>query len=95
MRHAYHLFVIRHRDGAEARRRLYHRLRQRDILVQVHYLPVYLHPWYAAKYGYAPGLCPEAERYYAGCLTLPCFPELSDEQQEHVIVEVRRQAVLV
>jgi UDP-4-amino-4,6-dideoxy-N-acetyl-beta-L-altrosamine transaminase len=95
VRHAYHLFVIRHRGGAEARRRLYHRLRERDILVQVHYLPVYLHPWYAEKYGYAPGQCPEAERYYAGCLTLPCFPALSDTQQEHVITEVRRQAVLV
>jgi UDP-4-amino-4,6-dideoxy-N-acetyl-beta-L-altrosamine transaminase len=94
-RHAYHLFVVRHRGGAEARRRLYHRLRERDILVQVHYLPVYLHPWYAEKYGYAPGLCPEAERYYSGCLTLPCFPALSDEEQEHVIAEVRRQAVLV
>jgi dTDP-4-amino-4,6-dideoxygalactose transaminase len=95
VRHAYHLFVIRHCGGAEARRLLYHRLRERNVLVQVHYLPVYLHPWYAERYGYAPGLCPEAERYYAGCLTLPCFPALSGEQQELVIKEVGRQAVLV
>jgi perosamine synthetase len=88
-RHAHHLFVIRHRDGADARRRLYHRLRENGILVQVHYLPVYLHPWYAATYGYQPGLCPEAERYYAGCLSLPCFPALSDEQQDRVIMQVR------
>ncbi len=45
-RHAYHLFVVRHRDGASARRRLYDRLRARGILTQVHYLPVYRHPWY-------------------------------------------------
>ena len=95
VRHAYHLFVVRHTGGAEARRRLYHRLRERDILVQVHYLPVYLHPWYAKTYGYAAGLCSEAERYYAGSLTLPCFPALSDEEQEQVIDEVRRQAVRV
>jgi perosamine synthetase len=85
--------VVRHRDGAEARRRLYHRLREQGILVQVHYLPVYLHPWYAKTYGYGPGLCPEAEHYYAGCLSLPCFPALSAEQQEQVIAEVREAMV--
>jgi perosamine synthetase len=88
-RHGYHLFVVRHRDGAEARRRLYERLRGRGILVQVHYLPVYRHPWYAETYGHRPGLCPEAERYYAGCLSLPCFPALSRTDQDRVIAELR------
>jgi UDP-4-amino-4,6-dideoxy-N-acetyl-beta-L-altrosamine transaminase len=88
-RHGYHLFIVRHRDGAEARRRLYLRLRERGILCQVHYVPVYRHPWYAETYGYAPGLCPEAERYYEGCLSLPCFPALTDADQHRVIAEVR------
>ncbi len=81
--HAYHLFVVRHRDGAEARRRLYDGLRERGIRAQVHYVPVYLHPYYRDAFGYEPGLCPEAERYYAGCLSLPCFPALTDEEQQH------------
>jgi perosamine synthetase len=88
-RHAYHLFVVRHRDGAEARRRVYERLRERGIYTQVHYTPVYLHPWYAKTYGYEPGLCPEAERYYAGCLSLPCYPGLTDAEQDGVIAELR------
>jgi perosamine synthetase len=88
-RHAHHLFVVRHRAGAEARRRLYDGLRERDILAQVHYLPVYLHPWYRSAYGYAEGHCPAAERYYAGCLSLPCFPTLSDRRQESVAAAVR------
>ena len=50
-RHAYHLFVVRVRD----RRALYDALRERGILAQVHYLPVYLHPYYRETYGYAPG----------------------------------------
>jgi perosamine synthetase len=90
--HAYHLFVIRHRDGAAARRMLYDRLRERGIYPQVHYAPVYQHPWYAKTYGYAPGMCPEAERYYAGCLSLPCFPALTDGEQDLVIDALRELA---
>jgi perosamine synthetase len=88
-RHAHHLFVVRHRDGAEARRRMYEGLHARGILAQVHYLPVYRHPWYARTYGYREGLCPAAERYYAGCLSLPCYPALTLEQQERVAGAVR------
>jgi perosamine synthetase len=88
-RHAHHLFVVRHRDGAKARRRLYEGLHARGILAQVHYLPVYRHPWYARTYGYREGLCPAAERYYAGCLSLPCFPTLTRAQQEQVAGAVR------
>jgi dTDP-4-amino-4,6-dideoxygalactose transaminase len=84
-RHAYHLFAIRLRDGAQARRALYDGLRERDILAQVHYVPVYFHPWYARTFGYAEGLCPEAERYYSGCLSLPCYPTLGDEAQQRVV----------
>src|SRR4029077_17380108 len=83
-RHAHHLFVVRHRDGAPARRRLYDGLHMRGILAQVHYAPVYLHPWYRDTYGYREGLCPAAESYYAGCLSLPCFPALADREQEQV-----------
>ena len=88
-RHAYHLFVIWHRGGAEARRRLYDGLHEREILVQVHHVPVYLHPWYRRTYGYEPGLCPEAERYYGACLSLPCYPTLTESDQQRVIEAIR------
>jgi perosamine synthetase len=88
-RHGRHLYVVHHRDGAPARRRLYDGLRERGIYAQVHYLPVYLHPWYQQSYGYGTGLCPAAEDYYAGCLSLPCFPALTDAEQESVAAAVR------
>jgi perosamine synthetase len=88
-RHAYHLFVVRLRAGADARRRLYDGLHERGILAQVHYLPVYRHPWYQTSYGYAQGMCPAAEAYYAGALSLPCFPALGDGEQEQVVAAVR------
>jgi perosamine synthetase len=83
--HAYHLFVI----GVADRRGLYDALRSRGIFSQVHYLPVYRHPWYRETYGYAEGLCPAAEAYYAACLSLPCFPGLTEAEQEDVIAAVR------
>lgn len=83
--HAHHLFVVRCREGAGARRALYDALHARGILVQVHYVPVYRHPYYRERYGYAEGLCPEAERLYLGCLSLPCFPDLTDDDQQTVI----------
>ena len=40
-------------------------------------------------YGYAPGLCPAAEAYYARCLSLPCFPGLTEAEQDTVIAALR------
>jgi perosamine synthetase len=91
-RHGRHLYVVHHRDGADARRRLYDGLREREIFAQVHYLPVYRHPWYRATYGYEAGLCPHAEDYYAGCLSLPCFPALTEDEQDTVVAAVRELA---
>lgn len=86
--HAYHLFVIQCEDP-DRRRALYDGLRREDILTQVHYLPVYLHPYYMDTFGYGPGLCPQAEAYYARCLSIPCFPSLSVADQQRVATAIR------
>jgi UDP-4-amino-4,6-dideoxy-N-acetyl-beta-L-altrosamine transaminase len=83
----WHLYVIRTRD-AERRRPVFERLRAHGLGVQVHYLPVYWHPFYASL-GYHRGLCPEAERYYAGAISLPVFPAMSDDDVSRVIDVVR------
>jgi perosamine synthetase len=87
--HAYHLFVVRLSEGADRRLALYERLLDNGIRSQVHYVPTYLHPYYRETFGYGPGLCPEAERYYSGCLSIPCYPDLSPADQERVIAVVR------
>jgi dTDP-4-amino-4,6-dideoxygalactose transaminase len=90
--HAYHLFVVRHREGADARARLYEGLRDRVIMAQVHYLPVYRHPWYRHTFGYQQGLCPNAEAFYSRCLSLPCYPGLTDGEQNAVVAAIRELA---
>lgn len=90
--HAYHLYVVRVAtdDPETHRERLFTYLRQRGIGVNVHYVPVHLHPWYRERYGTGPGLCPRAEEAYRRILTLPLFPAMEDDDADRVIDEVRR-----
>jgi UDP-4-amino-4,6-dideoxy-N-acetyl-beta-L-altrosamine transaminase len=64
------------------------RLAERKVGSQVHYVPVYRHPYYASRYGYSGALFPEAERYYGRCLSLPLHPGLTDEEVERVVAAV-------
>ena len=81
--HAYHLYVVQVND----RKGLYDFLRTKNIMAQVHYIPVHLMPYYR-QFGWKPGDFPNAERYYARCLSLPMYPTLTDEEQEYVIKSV-------
>lgn len=62
-------------------------LRAENIGVNVHYIPVYWHPYYAAL-GYPRGLCPVAEDAYRRLITLPLFPAMTDRDAADVIVAV-------
>ena len=64
------------------------RLREQGIGSQVHYIPVYRQPYYATRYGLDPAAFPVAESYYSGCLSLPFYPALTDEDVAHVIMSV-------
>ena len=77
---AYHLYVIQ----VERRKELYDYLRSRGIFAQVHYIPVHLMPYYR-QLGWKEGDLPNSEQYYKHCLSLPMYPSLTEEEQEHVI----------
>lgn len=71
------------------RRELYDALKAEGVGVNVHYIPTYTFPYYKGL-GYAPGLCPNAERLYERIVSIPLFYSLTDEQQEQVIEAVRK-----
>jgi perosamine synthetase len=79
-RHAYHLYPVR----VPQRRAVYDTMRAAGIGVQVHYVPIYRHPLFAPL-GIAPSDFPETERAYAGLLSLPMYPGLTDAQQNRVV----------
>lgn len=85
---AWHLYVIRLKGPNPPRHELYEELRA-GIGVQVHYLPVYWHPYYQ-KLGYTKGICPVAEDYYWRALSLPLFPSMSMDDANRVVTELRR-----
>ncbi|MBE1488707.1 DegT/DnrJ/EryC1/StrS family aminotransferase [Plantactinospora soyae] len=84
-RGVHHLFVVRtrHREGLLAH------LRDAGIGAGVHYpIPLHLQPAYASL-GHQPGDLPVTEAWARECLSLPIYPELSDEHLETVVAEVR------
>lgn len=89
--HAYHLYVVRFqparlrvdRDGIMAA------LRAEGIGVNLHYRPVYLHPYYR-DLGFRVGLCPNAEAAYEQIVTLPLFPSMTAGDVKDVITAVRK-----
>jgi UDP-4-amino-4,6-dideoxy-N-acetyl-beta-L-altrosamine transaminase len=87
---AYHLYVIR-LDLSQLkidRRRAFDHLKGRGIGANVHYAPVYHHSFYRERFGYQPGLCPQAEAAYREILTLPMFPALTDFDMDHIVSTV-------
>jgi len=92
VKHAYHLYVVQldlQRLGTN-RATVFRRLRAAGIGVNVHYIPVHLHPYYRERFGTGPGLCPVAEAAYERILSLPMYASLSDPQVERVITGIRR-----
>ncbi len=80
---AYHLYVIQ----VEDRKGLYDHLRENGIFAQVHYIPVHTMPYYR-QFGWKKGDFPNAEAYYDKCLSIPMFPNLTEEEQQYVIDRV-------
>jgi perosamine synthetase len=78
--HAYHLYVIRlDLDALTAdRAAIFRALRAEGIGVNVHYLPVHLHPYYRSHFATRAGDCPVAEAAYQRLLSLPMFPAMTD-----------------
>lgn len=91
---AWHLYSV----GVDAtrtratRREVFDALRAADIGVNVHYIPIHTQPFYR-RLGFRTGDFPNAESYYAGCLSLPLFPLLTHAEQD-VVVKVLRRALV-
>lgn len=79
--HAYHLYVVK----VTNRDRIFSDLRAMGIGVNVHYVPVHLHPHYMKSFGYGKGLCPVAEEAYDQLLTLPLYPGMTNEDVGKVL----------
>jgi len=89
---AYHIYVIQIRTELlkVGRKEIFEALRAENIGVNVHYVPVHLHPFYQRVFGYKKGDYPTAEKYYDRAITLPIFPMMEEEDIENVIRAVQK-----
>ena len=88
---SYHLYPIRVRENiyGKNQKNLYKYLLSAGIIVNVHYIPVYLQPYYE-KMGFVQGYCPEAESYYQETISLPIFPSLTKDEQKYVVSQIQK-----
>jgi perosamine synthetase len=88
----YHIYVIQLRTELlkVGRKEIFEALRAENIGVNVHYMPLHLHPFYQREFGYKKGDYPKSERYYERAITLPIFPKMSAEDVADVIKAVRK-----
>ena len=91
---AFHLYVIRLRvkHDMQLRSSVFDRMRTAGIGVNVHYIPVHTQPYYR-NLGFVQGDFPEAEQYYREAITLPLFPDLSENDQD-VVVTALQEALI-
>jgi perosamine synthetase len=89
---AWHLFPIRLNLAklSSNRAQVFRALRAENIGVNVHYIPVHLHPYYRDRFGYRGGEYPVAEDAYERLISLPMFQGMTDRDVEDVIAAVKR-----
>lgn len=84
---ALHLYVIKIKPSQH--KRVFHALREQNIGVNLHYIPVHTQPYYQ-KLGFAWGDFPNSEDYYKKAISLPMFPTLAVDEQSYVIKTVKK-----
>ncbi len=78
----WHLYIVQVKNCD--RRKVFENMREKGIGVNVHYIPVYMHPYYQ-EHGYENVHCANAEEIYSHIISLPLYPGLTFEQQDYVI----------
>lgn len=78
----WHLYIVQVKNCD--RRQVFENMREKGIGVNVHYIPVYMHPYYQ-EHGYENVHCANAEEIYSHIISLPLYPGLTFEQQDYVI----------
>lgn len=82
----WHLYIIQVKN--HDRKEVFDKLRAMGIGVNVHYIPVYRHPYYR-EHGYQNMMCEHAEELYKHLISIPLYPLLKDEEQDAVITAIR------
>lgn len=87
--HSYHLYTVRV-ETEEKRKSFYKYMHNNGILVQIHYIPVHLQPYYRKNYGFNKGDYPNAEKFYETEISIPMYHSLQNEQIEYILDTIKK-----
>ncbi|MBI2625287.1 MAG: UDP-4-amino-4,6-dideoxy-N-acetyl-beta-L-altrosamine transaminase [Candidatus Nealsonbacteria bacterium] len=92
---AWHIYPVRlNLEKLRAgRRKIFEAFQKEGLGVQVHYMPLHLHPYYKKRFGYKLGDFPVAEKYYQRAITLPLFPRMTREEAQQVVKTVKKAII--
>ena len=87
---SYHLYPIRvsKKKGGINQRKLFDYLRGNNIGVNLHYIPIYRHPYFR-ELGFKKGYCEEAEKHFKEVISLPMYSGLRKKEQKFVIDSIK------
>lgn len=90
-KHSWHLFLLRIRPEMLTieRNECIEQLKEAGIGTSVHFIPLHLHPFYARTYGYRPGDFPHAEEAYSRTISLPIYPDLTEQEVGRITSAVK------
>lgn len=86
-----HLYILRIKPEMLLvnRKQFFDAMAAENVCCNVHYIPVYYHPYYE-KLGYQKGLCPKAEKLYEEIMSLPLYYAMTEQDVEDVIHAVKK-----
>ena len=81
-----HLYIVRlELEGLNiSHKDVYSSLKVKGIGVNLHYIPIHLQPYYK-QFGFKEGDFPEAEKYYSEAISIPLYPQMTEQEIKHVI----------
>ena len=93
--HAFHLYSLKIDFDKNLINKIqfFKNMKNQGILLQVHYIPVHIQPYYKRNYGFNEGDYPNAEKFYEQEISLPIFPTLSNDEQNYVIESIKNNYV--
>ncbi|MDP4679106.1 MAG: DegT/DnrJ/EryC1/StrS family aminotransferase, partial [Cyclobacteriaceae bacterium] len=86
-----HLFIIRVKKNKQAKthRQLLEKLRTAGVLVNLHYIPIYRHPYYS-KRGFKKSEFPQSEAYYSEAISIPMFASMTKNEMQFVVDAIKK-----
>lgn len=91
VKHAYHLYPLQIKfDQLKiSKSDFFERMRKSNIVLQVHYIPVHLQPYYRSSFGFKEGDFPIAEEFYKNEVSIPIYPLLENEDLEYIVNSIK------